>query len=220
MQLGDLTSKLRRSLSLREAIGLVAAVSAATAFLEVMEEVIQGRATPFDRSVSLSLHRFASPVVDDAMRGLTRLGSGWFLFVIVIGVAGWALHRRAHALAGVFVAVALAAEGLNVLLKLLLRRARPDLWELVLPNSYSFPSGHAMVSTAVYGMAAFVAGRLQPRLRWPLYVGMPLVVLVIGISRVYLGVHWPTDVLAGFAAGGLILLGGRLALGHRRLRTE
>jgi undecaprenyl-diphosphatase len=159
-------------------------------------------------------------VVDDAMRALTRLGSGWFLLLVVVAVAGWAIHRRARALAGVLVAVAVAAEGLNVLLKLLLHRARPDLWELVVPNSYSFPSGHAMVSTAVYGMAAFVAARLWPRLRWPLYIGMPLVVLVIGISRVYLGVHWATDVLAGFAAGGLLLLAGRLALGHPRLRTS
>jgi undecaprenyl-diphosphatase len=77
-----------------------------------------------------------------------------------------------------------------------------------------------MVSTAVYGIAAFVAARLWPRLRWPLYVGMPLLVLIIGISRVYLGVHWPSDVLAGFAAGGLILLAGRLALGQGRLPGE
>lgn len=79
--------------------------------------------------------------------------------------------------------------------------------------SNSFPSGHTMVATAVYGMTAIVIARLRPGLRVPVYGSAPFLVLFIGISRVFLGVHWPTDVLAGFAAGGLVLVAGTLAIG-------
>jgi len=99
-------------------------------------------------------------------------------------------------------------EALNFVLKEAFHRARPSLWDVVALHSYSFPSGHAMAAVAIYGMAAVVAVRLWPRLTRVGEIGMPLLALLIGISRVYLGAHWPTDVLAGFAAGAFILSGG------------
>jgi membrane-associated phospholipid phosphatase len=110
-------------------------------------------------------------------------------------------------LALVLGATASVAEGLNVLLKLWFQRARPAVvFEIPIPTSYSFPSGHAMVSLAAYGVGAFVIGKFRPRLRWLLTAVAPVWILLIGFSRVYLGVHWFTDVVAGFAAGSLVAL--------------
>jgi len=215
MSAADLISKLRGSLSMRTAVALAAGAAAALAFLEIAEEVLEGEATPFDHSVSLWLHDFDSPTLDGVMRAFTFLGSGAVVIGVVALVATWGLQHRRRAVVGVLVAVAAVAEGLNVLLKLFFHRSRPDLiLEIVAPESYSFPSGHAMLSTAVYGMTTLIVAQLQPRFRLPLYIGTPFLILFIGISRVYLGVHWPTDVLAGFAAGGLVLIAGKLALGR------
>jgi undecaprenyl-diphosphatase len=135
--------------------------------------------------------------------------------VVVAAATAWAVRRGARLLAAVLVAVAGAAEGLNVLLKLLFHRPRPDLlWAAEVSASYSFPSGHSMVSAAAYAMTALVVGRLSPRLRAPAWAGSVLVILLIGCSRVYLGVHWPTDVAAGFTAGALLVVAAELAVGH------
>ncbi len=206
---------------MRTAVALAVGVVAAVAFLWITEEVLEGAATPFDRSVSLWLHGFDSAALDGVMRAFTFLGSGAVITGVVALVAAWGLQHRRRAIVGVLVAVAAVAEGMNLLLKLLFHRSRPDLFsEIALPASYSFPSGHAMVSTAAYGMVTLVIAQLEPKLRFPLYISTPFLILVIGISRVYLGVHWPTDVLAGFAAGGMLLVAGKLALRRFRPRTS
>ncbi len=213
MKGAELFSKLRRSFFALTAVPLAAGVLAAVAFLEVAEEVLEGDATAFDHSVSLWLHGFDSPALTTVMRVFTFLGSAPAVIGTTFLVAAWALRSAARGLAGVLVAVASVAEGLNLLLKGAFQRQRPDLFtEIVAPKSYSFPSGHAMAAAAVYGMAAVVVARLRPSLRRPLCIFTPLFVLVVGMSRAFLGVHWPTDVLAGFAAGGLVLVAGVLAL--------
>jgi undecaprenyl-diphosphatase len=210
-----LLRRLSSSLFTRTAVLLAAGAVAAIAFIEVVENVLQEEATPFDHAVSLWLHNFDSPVTDVAMRVFTFLGSSPAVICVVVLVAAWAVRRHARALAGVLVAVASVAEGLNLLLKVLFQRPRPDLFiEVVAPESYSFPSGHAMVAAAAYGVTAVVIARLRPRLRVPLYIVTPIYVLFIGLSRIFLGVHWATDVLAGLAAGGLVLVAGVLALGR------
>jgi len=206
-------SRLRRSPSLRVAAALLAGMLCAIAFVEAADEVLEGEAMLVDRPLSLWIHRFHGPGLDAAMRVTTELGSWWVLSLAVALVAAWALMRGRRALAGVLVGVALASQLLSTLLKLLFQRPRPELWQTVArPGSYAFPSGHALLSTVVYGMIAFAIARLAPRLRWPLYGGVPILVLLIGASRIYLGVHWPSDVLAGHAAGGLVLAAALLGV--------
>src|SRR5207247_8730988 len=96
-------------------------------------------------------------------------------------------------------------------------RTGPSRWELATRHSYSFPSGHAMAALAIYGMVAVIVARRWPRLRWPIMMGACVMIVAIGVSRVYLGHHWATDVLAGYAAGAFILAGevGRAAGGGR-----
>ena len=199
-------------LSLRTSALLAAGLVALAAFAGITRWVIEGNSTGFDRSVSLWAHGFDDPTLDILMRAITFLGAGPAVVGFVVVGAALALWRNGRVPAGVLVAVAVVAEILNVSLKHLFQRARPDLFsKIALPTSYSFPSGHALVSAAVYGMAAIVVARLYPRLRAPLYLGALLLVFLIGLSRVYLGVHWPTDVLGGFALGGFVLVTGIMA---------
>jgi undecaprenyl-diphosphatase len=210
------------ALSRRAGLALATGTVLAAAFLVVAGEARPGSPTAFDRAASAWLHGLASPGLDAGMQVITFLGSVVAVAVVVAAVAVFAVRRRAPFLAGLLVAVACAAEGLNALLKLLFHRPRPDLlWRVTAAASYSFPSGHSMVSAAAYGMAAIVIGRLEPR-RWPVHVVGWLLILLIGVSRVYLGMHWATDVIGGFAAGGLMLVAVDLALprAHRAPATS
>ena len=206
---------IRESLPVRAAVLLVLAAGAVIVFADLAEDVLERETVAFDRAVALAIHGLDAPLVDAVMRAFSACGSAVAVLPVVAVVAAWGFARGERETAGVFLAVAALAEVLNVVLKHLFHRARPALFEEIpSPQSFSFPSSHAMLAAAVYGMAGFVLARLRPRLRTPLAVATPALVLLIGASRVYLGVHWPTDVLAGFAAGALVLVAGVLALGR------
>jgi undecaprenyl-diphosphatase len=101
--------------------------------------------------------------------------------------------------AGAYVAVEFG----DLFLKQVYRRTRPALWSMT-PESFSFPSGHAMSAVAGFGLAAMLVARLYPGTRRVLAVMIPLLAFGIGFSRLALGVHFPTDVMGGWAAGGVI----------------
>ncbi len=96
---------------------------------------------------------------------------------------------------------------LNQGLKLLFQRPRPELWPpLITEHTYSFPSGHALQGTVLYGASSYLLANRFPRWANWLYGGAILLVGAIGLSRLYLGVHWPLDVLAGWTVGFLWLI--------------
>jgi undecaprenyl-diphosphatase len=98
---------------------------------------------------------------------------------------------------------------LNTVLKDVFRRARPDIEHLVRAGGYSFPSGHAMISMSFYGMLGYLLYinlRDKKKRRWYVPILTLVIVFSIGLSRIYLGVHYPSDVAAGFAAGGAWLV--------------
>ncbi len=196
------------ALTLRELILVGANLAAVSLFVKIAEDVVTREATAFDRTVSLALHRLGDPLLDRVMQILSTVGSAAVVLPIVVLVIVWSAKRKDSRAAATLTGVALATEGLNAILKLAFQRVRPSLWTVATLHSYSFPSGHAMAAVAIYGMAAVVAVRLWPRVARPAEIGLPVVALLIGVSRVYLGLHWPTDVLAGFAAGAFILSGG------------
>lgn len=201
-----------RTLSFRTLAILGLGVLAAISFVELADEVLENEADPIDRAISLWVHRLDSIVVRRGMRLVTDLGSVWFLGAVAALVTVWALAKGRRALAGLYAMTALASGVLIVLLKLLFQRPRPDLMTAIAaPDSFSFPSGHAMGSIVVFGMAAFVGRRLAGGRRRSWYGLAALVVSLVGFSRVYLGVHWTTDVLAGYAAGAILLAAAGLA---------
>ena len=183
------------------------------AFARISREVAEGETGEMDHVVALAVHAIDTPVLDVVMRGLTFMGTPFVVIPIAAAAMAWAVRKKETRAAVALLVVMVMTELLNAMLKHTFERPRPTLFEEIATlHSYSFPSGHAMAATAIYGMMGVVVARLAPTHRRALTIALPVLVLSIGISRVYLGVHWPSDVLAGFAAGAFIALAGAITL--------
>jgi undecaprenyl-diphosphatase len=196
-------------------------------FAEIADEVLEGDSHALDTAV---LRALRDPVRDGAPRGpwwlvevardVTALGGHAVLGMVVAAVVGFLLLQRKRHLAALVVAAGGGGMVVNDLLKQLFQRSRPDVVSHgVEVHSLSFPSGHAMVSAAVYlSLAVLVARVLQRRAARAYVLAVALAAtILVGCSRVYLGVHYPTDVLAGWLAGALwALLCGAAALALQR----
>ncbi|WP_245867653.1 hypothetical protein SPSIL_007060 [Sporomusa silvacetica DSM 10669] len=161
----------------------------------------------FDDSFVWLIRNFANPAVDRIMIIITDIGFGTSYIIIVAAVFLLLTYiKRWREMAALAICLAGGAV-LSLLLKNLFHRARPDLLRVVQETSYSFPSGHALASMCFYGMVAFLLMRTIANWRGRLVVMMLAVITIIaiGISRIYLGVHYPTDVVAGYAAGSMWL---------------
>lgn len=185
--------------------------SALAAFAYVASEVLEGYPLAIDRWLLLRLRLVADPGVSvgprwlvQVMVDLTALGGGTVLTLVAVFVTLYLAARRKVALAA-FVLSSIAAGGvLTAVLKTLFARARPDIVpHLVEVSSASFPSGHAMNSAMVYLTGAALLASAEPsrRVRIFLVSAALALTLAIGFSRVFLGVHFPTDVLGGWAIG-------------------
>lgn len=152
---------------------------------------------PVDVAALEWVRSLSTPWLDTASRLVTQLGGPLFVPVVTIllAVALWAKRYRDHAL--LIMAGVGGASVLSLVLKAFFARARPELWpSLVIETSFSFPSGHAMASSAL--AASIVAVLWFTRWRSLAILIGALYVLVIGFTRLYLGVHYPSDIVAGW----------------------
>jgi undecaprenyl-diphosphatase len=164
----------------------------------------------FDRALSLWVHSCAQLWLDATMKSLTHAGSWWVLLLVTLLCGGFLLVWHGLKREPVLMLLAFSLSYLiNPWLKLFFQRERPQLWATIipLPGDHSFPSGHAMSAMAVYGLAALLLARAHPQQRWSIWLSAATLIALIGFSRVYLGVHWPTDVLAGFVTGFALVWG-------------
>lgn len=182
--------------------GLLLLAGGLWAFGAVAEEVSEGD-TGLDDRLARWLHAHATDPLTTFFKAVTELGNG----IVLAGVAAIAAYllarRRLFADAVLMVLAYCGAEVLSYALKLGFRRDRPFFTDpLATANTYSFPSGHATVSLATYGALAFVLSRrVRGRARFAILGAAALLVSLIGFSRLYLGVHFLSDVIAGFSAG-------------------
>ncbi|NVB82817.1 MAG: phosphatase PAP2 family protein [Kofleriaceae bacterium] len=191
-----------RRIPWRALILLAIAAVATFAFVAIADEMREGEIDALDTRIALAVHSLETPVLDYVMIAFTNIGTGPAHFITVLAVSLWAIKRKRVPYVVVLVAVTVAAVVLNPLLKEAFSRARPTLFEVIRrPDTYSFPSGHAMSAMTIYGAIAAVAIALRPSARTPIVICAAILIACIGFSRVYLGVHWPMDVLAGWAAG-------------------
>ena len=183
--------------------GLVVLTGSAWIFGWMVEDLAEGD-TKVDDRLAAWLHGQATPGWTTFFENVTRLGNVSTLLVVVLLAAavlwrkGWITELQLLVLAGV------GAEIITVGLKLGFRRDRPFFSDpLASETTYSFPSGHASVSLAVYGTLGFVAARHlgSRRSRIVALACAAALILLIGFSRLYLGVHFLTDVIAGFSIG-------------------
>lgn len=162
---------------------------------------MRGNTIGFDLAVRAAIHSWASPPLTYVMRGITLLGEPWFVIPLGLLLSVF-LIRRGRARAAVALACSAAGgEMINAILKTIFHRPRPEaFFGFPQPYYYSFPSGHAMVSVSFYSALAAIlaAAGARKAAYWAFGTATPL---LIGFSRVYLGVHYPSDVLAGYAAG-------------------
>jgi undecaprenyl-diphosphatase len=198
------------------AAGLAISVFVVWAFIELADEVVEGDSRGFDRAVLLWIHSHAPGWLDEPMRLVTALGYYWAVLPL-LAVAVVSIYRWGWRLSAVLLVVSTGGSiVLTTVLKVVFKRARPELFDAGYDASfYSFPSGHATVAVGFYGMLTVIlAYRLEGFARWAAAASGVLVVLLIGFSRLYLGVHYPTDILAGYLAAllWLVCVGGVYAL--------
>jgi len=208
---------LSRSLELDVLATIFIFAAASFTFLKLLSEMREGDTHSADQAILLALrdpNDLSNPIgpqwVETMCRDLTSLGSPTVLALIVIAAVSylWIDGKRAVAL---FVVAAVAGGAvLEGLLKLGFARPRPELVShLVNVDSFSFPSGHATMATITYLTLGVLLARVQKRRRMKLYLlaVASILALLVGFTRVYLGVHWPTDVIAGWCIGTAWALG-------------
>jgi undecaprenyl-diphosphatase len=208
------------------AAGLAFSAFVIWAFFKLTDEVLEGDSRAFDRTVLLWIHQNFPDWIGGPMRLATALGY-YYVVVPLLAVAVFLFYRRGWRLSAALLAVSTGGSiVLTTVLKGVFQRARPELFDSGYQASfYSFPSGHATVAVGFYGMLTVIlAYRLQGFARWVVAACGVLVVLLIGFSRLYLGVHYPTDILAGYLSAllWLVCVGGVYALwlSVRGLRTR
>jgi undecaprenyl-diphosphatase len=190
-------------------LGGIFCVLATMAFAWLAKGIFADHFVAFDDGIITWLHSRWGPANDQIMLAFTTLGNPVVLGIF-IALAAFGLWRAGRWIDASGLIMAAAGSGLlNQLLKLTFQRVRPSLFPGPLHlTSYSFPSGHAMGSLACYGILAFVGIRLIHNQYGKILLGLAaaLLILGVGLSRVYFGVHYPTDVLGGYIAGTIWLV--------------
>ena len=166
---------------------------------------------PWDEPILLAIHSTANPQLDHLAAGLTKLGVFWGVFPVAIAIALAMLIQRRWRKLVYLVTTLVGSIIINRTAKVLLHRVRPHLWESPAPEfDYGFPSGHAMSSMTL--VAALLILSWGSRWFWLVAIVGSLFVLAIGWTRLYLGVHYPSDILAGWTASIAWAMGVRLLI--------
>jgi membrane-associated phospholipid phosphatase len=198
----------RRKRFLPLAIGTTGGVALAAAafwfFQEQAENVVDGSAEPYDTAIMDAVHTIDNPQLTHALHFITQFGSHAAI-TAAAGITAIALARRGRKHDAWTVVISTGgAMAINTILKNIYQRRRPQelARRIKLPNSHSFPSGHSLLAAATYPIVAHhLVERHSVAAQAVVHSVAGLIILSVGFSRVYFGVHFPSDVLGGFAAG-------------------
>lgn len=203
----------------------VALVGAIWGFVELADDAPEGDYLVWENAVLQALRHDGEPIGGEsavsAMRDVTALGGAVVIVVVTLLILGYLCLCGSYRVALLLAIATAGGQGLNLLLKQSFARERPDATlHLVEVNSPSFPSGHSMAASIFYLTAGALLSRTAKRRREKAYlIGCALLLTVaVGFSRMYLGVHYPTDVLAGWCAGtawAILCLAGADILARR-----
>ncbi|WP_194095702.1 phosphatase PAP2 family protein [Marivivens aquimaris] len=210
----DFLRSLPRQITRFEPVTLIATFLAAGGFLlfgKLADEMVEGDLGDMDEYIFMLLREqndpsnpIGGPQIEVAMRDLTALGGVTVLTIITVAVFSWLLMSRNRASAFLLLASVIGGQVLSTIFKMGFSRPRPDLVpHAVEVATASFPSGHSLMSSVTYlTLAVMLASVTQMRrLKVFYFVLASVLILLVGLSRLYLGVHWPSDILAGWTLG-------------------
>lgn len=171
-------------------------------FAELADEVHEREPLPFDEPILRALHALAGDAFDRVAVFFSAIGYQWGVVpfdIVLIAILVWRRRLRE----GVFAGIAIGGSALlNLTTKQVFARHRPSLWASIAPETtFSFPSGHAMGSATLAWVLILLAWHTRRRL--PVACAMTVFAAMVALSRVYLGVHYPSDILAGWAAASM-----------------
>lgn len=169
-----------------------------------------------DNEVYEFIYSSESFITTSIMLGATKVGEVWAMLCISLLLVAYLMLKR-HKIEALFFALTMALSGiLNPALKNIFDRERPTLLRLIDITGFSFPSGHAMGSTAYFGSGIYLLNRLNQGNSKGILIGLcAAMILLISISRVYLGVHYPTDIIAGIIGGVFCIILSTLLLRNK-----
>lgn len=172
-------------------------------FFEVVDALQENEVAAFDAAIIQEVQSWVNEGRTARMVFITDLASVTFLTAATILIGGYLVIRKRYGWAVFFVLVNGLGGAFNGFLKELFKRQRPDILPLIEQGGYSFPSGHSMGSFIFYGALSFMLFRLLKG-KWKKTIAAicaGTMILLVGLTRIYLGVHYPSDVLAGFSIG-------------------
>jgi membrane-associated phospholipid phosphatase len=214
----------RLSSSIRSSIGSISFLGCISLLMLLgwlFQEVWEKEAFSFDTTALLWIHQFANPFLDRLMLNITTLADPPVAVGIFISTIFLLWRKRKYAEIRMFTFACAGGTALNIGLKLAFAKLRPQLWaQLISETSSSFPSGHSLGSVVIYGFLAYLLATEFRRSALVIYGVASGLILAIGFSRLYLGVHWLTDVIAGYLVGFLWLITCISILKHHLTRLK
>jgi undecaprenyl-diphosphatase len=200
----ELSEKPASLISVILSISLAITVLTLILFSWIAGEMREGDTVQFDANIRGFVHSFSSPALTKVMFALSFMGATGMMAIIAAAVILFIAKKWYRALGWLALTMA-GATALDVALKYGFHRARPVPFLGAVPHTYSFPSGHALFSFCFYGvMAGLINARVRSHwLRIVVWCIAAVIVGAIGLSRIYLGVHYPSDVIAGYLAGAI-----------------
>lgn len=217
----DLLGGMRLALGSVLFVGMTIAIIALFFFAWLANKVAEGSTAYFDETVRSYVHSFASPQLTFLMQIASFLGGTLFLIISGTLIVIFFLYLKRRRPAAIFAITTVGSGFLISALKLTFQRARPEpFFDTILPASFSFPSGHSLGSLCFYlALAAIITVRIENQIAQVLiWIIAVLMVFIIGISRIYLGVHYPSDVVAGYAVGLIWVV--TIAVGDRLIHVR
>jgi undecaprenyl-diphosphatase len=183
--------------------GLAVMLGLLAAFTELAEDVFFREGFSWDKPVSLAIHSHTTPFLDAIMWTVTQMGETGAIVVTILAATWFSRKQKSVDTYAILISFC-GATALNTLLKLLLSRPRPSLFPPLVPASgFSFPSGHVTASVATFGFLAVLLWR-KKRFGWA--IALLVLVLLVAFSRIYLGVHYPSDTLGSLTFASMWLI--------------
>jgi undecaprenyl-diphosphatase len=197
-----LSRRLGLTITVGLAVGLLLSLGVIALFAKIVEDVVEGESRWFDETVLFWINDNLPNWLYEPMLFVTALGYYWVVLPLLAVAVNVFYRQRRQIAATLLIVATVGSVVLSTTLKDVLQRTRPELFNSgYTASGYSFPSGHATIAVGFYGtLTLLIAWRLRGFWRWTTAAAGAILVLLIGFSRLYLGVHYPTDVLAGFLA--------------------